>query len=115
MYKPGDDIFIVDNGRWINNKEIVVHKRIFVEYTSSDHSKLVFDGETSLTTMSWTASPTVEDATKFAIVCIIKPELFELKASETELRKVDVDYEYRRIESEDPDLIFKFMDRVVER
>jgi hypothetical protein len=109
MYTHGDDIYIVDNGRWAHKNEIVIQKRRFVNYTSSNHKTLIFDGETSLEAETWATSPTVEDATKFAVAYLIKTECFGENVT-----FMDSTLEYSKLEETEPNLIFKYMDKVVE-
>lgn len=109
MFEKGDDLFIIDIGRWEHNKEILIQKRQFVEYTNNN-KELYFEGPTSLRVMSWAVSPTIEDATKFAVAYIIKTECFGESIS-----KMDGVSEYAKLEITHSDLIFKYMDKVVER
>lgn len=110
MYKQDDDLYVVDNGRWKHNNEIVIQKRKFKEYTSMDKSTLVFDGKTSMEIATWATFPTIDEATKFTVAYIIKTECF----GET-VTSMDGLSEYSKIEKEHPDLIFKYMDKVVEQ
>ncbi len=110
MFNKGDDVFIIDNGRWTHRNEIVIQKRHFVEYTTPNRDRLLFNGETSLEAMSWAVFPTIDLATKFAVAYLIKTECF----GET-IVSMDCMTEYKKIEKERPDLIFKYMDKVVER
>jgi hypothetical protein len=104
MYKTGDDIFVVDNGRWHNKNEIVIQKRTFERYTTDSHEFLTFSGPTSMQIASWAVCSTYEEATKFTIAYIIKTECF----NET-INNMDVLKEYSFLEEHHPELILKYM------
>ena len=109
MFKKYDDVFIIDNGRWANKNEIVIQKRKFVKYTTDNHDRILFDGATSLEVMTWAVSPTIEIATKFAVAYLIKTECFD--ETITNMNPIE---SYNQLEKEHPDLIIKYMDKVVE-
>jgi len=109
IFKNGDDIFIVDNGRWKHKNEIVIQKRNFMHYTDDANKFLVFNGATSMQIASWAVSDSVDTATKFTIAYIIKTECF----GET-VDRMDGLKEYKLLEANHPDLIFKYMSYVHE-
>lgn len=104
MFKKGDDLFIVDNGRWRHKNEIVVQKRVFEHYNSNNHKQLTFSGATSMQIASWAVFPTADEAIKFSIAYIIKTECFGEK-----IEQMDALKEYRFLEEHHPELIFKYM------
>ena len=108
MLKKGDSIYIVDNGRWDQKNEILIQKRRFVGYKSVDHSKLLFDGETSMEIATWAVSQSENDATKFAIAYLIKT--IEFKEVINKMNGVE---EFNLIEQNYPNLILKYIDKVV--
>jgi len=109
MYNSGDNLYIIDNGRWQHKKEIVILKRKFVKYTDMSHEHLTFDGDTSLTIQAWATQPTIDSATKFAVTYLIMAHELAL-----DVTHINVEKEYHSIEENYPDLIFKYMDKVVE-
>ena len=104
MFKAGDDVFIVDNGRWQHKNEIVIQKRKFEQYTTNSHEFLTFSGATSMQIASWAVCATSDDATKFTIAYIIKTECFK----ET-INYMDGIKEYKFLEEHHPELIIKYM------
>ena len=109
MFNPGDKLYVVDSSRWNMKNEIDILEREFVQYTDPSRKHLKFDGDSALTIESWAVSPTIEDATKFAVTYLIL--IHELKK---DIRDVDFTKEYKYIENTYPDLIFKYMDKVVD-
>lgn len=110
MFKPGDKVYVVDSSRWDFKNEIEILERDFVKYTDLSKKHLKFDGESSLTIESWAVSPTIEDATKFAVSYLIL--VHELKK---DIKNINFREEYKFLEKTYPDLIFKYMDKVVDR
>jgi len=104
MFKTGDDVFIVDNGRWQHKNEIVIQKRKFERYTSATHEFLTFGGATSMQIASWAVCASSDEATKFTIAYIIKTECF----NET-INHMDALKEYNFLEEHHPELIIKYM------
>ena len=108
MFKKGDTIYVVDNGRWQQKNEILIQKRRFVEYKTNKHDRLFFDGETSMEIATWAVSQSESKATKFAIAYLIKS--IDLKEDVSKMNGVE---EFDRIERDYPHLILKYMDKVV--
>ena len=110
QFKEGDDIYIVDSGRWGHKKEIDIQKRTFDSYTKADKSRILFTGITTLEAASWAISSSIDEATKFAVAYLIKTEEFK-----EHVTMMDGTAEYHIIEKEHPELIIKYMSKVVEQ
>jgi len=108
-FKKGDDVFIVDNGRWKHKNEIVIQKRKFERYTSTTQDFLIFSGATSMQIASWAVFSTSDEAAKFSVAYIIKTECFGEK-----IDRMDGYKEYKFLEEHHPELIFKYMSYVEE-
>jgi len=117
MFKHGDDIYILDNGRWNSKNEILIIKRTFERYFNEEKTYLEFSGESSLTIASWAVSKNIEDATKFAVAYLITTQ--ELKENMEnvdfeDIEKINFQERYKELEKSRADLIFKYMDKVKE-
>jgi len=109
MFNPGDKVYVIDSSRWHMKNEIDILERDFIKYTDTSKRHLKFDGESSLTIESWAVSPTIDDATKFAVSYLIL--VYELKK---DIKNINFIEEYKFLEKTYPDLIFKYMDKVVD-
>ena len=108
MFKKGDSIYVVDNGRWQQKNEILIQKRSFLRYKPNNPNRLFFDGETSMEIATWAVSATEKEATQFAIAYLIKS--IDLKEDVNKMYGVE---EFNSIERNYPHLILKYMDKVV--
>ena len=110
MYKFNDPIYIIDEGMWVNKGKIHILKRSFENYTDRSRNYLVFDGETSLTIQSWAVSSNLSDAVQFAIAYLISIHELNLTIN----NGFNFKSKYNEINQTHPDLIVKYIDKIVE-
>lgn len=106
MFNYDDTVFVLDNGTK-NGNQIKILKRTVDDINGS---LLTLTGKSTFKVESWAVFPTVEKATQFGVAFLISTKEFNKVIN----KDTNISNLYKDIEKEHPNLIMKYMERVVE-
>lgn len=112
MFAVGDAVYILDSG-FKKSNTIRIIKRKFHSYETSQKIKIktkiqVEDDDSYIFIHSWAVFPTIEDATRGAVVYLI----YTLEFKKNINNDIDIHKLYSEFEHQYPELIVKYLENV---